>query len=331
MVYHLTGEFISIMKIKLWGVRGSLASPLSTTEYHHKLTRVLQRAVKQNITELAMIENFIRALPPNLRYVFGGNTTCVSVESDTGSLNIIDFGTGIKPLGDELVNGPCGKGQGSVNLFLTHNHWDHIQGLPFFRPLYIKGNVLNFYSTCKGQENILVKQMEPPYFPARFEDTLSVKTFTELKGGPGTVIRLEEDLTLEWHNLKHPSGSTAYKFRQGGKTFIFATDCELTGEILENSGSDTDFFMNADLLVLDSQYTLDESFQKIDWGHTSYTMAVNCAIRWKVKNLVLTHHEPSYTDDVLYSNYIRACMHRKAAGSRLPVIYTAREGMTFRL
>ena len=173
--------------------------------------------------------------------------------------------------------------------------------------------------------------MRAPFFPAPFDGTASGKNFITLEKGENLPLHPEKGLEIDIHPLKHPNGCFAYRFRQNGKSFVFATDCEFTGESLELGGPDMDFFRDADLLILDSQYTLDESFTKFDWGHTSYTMAVNCGVRWKVKNLVLTHHEPSYSDDKLNENYLDALDHCKYNDSDKMNIFMAREGMTFTL
>lgn len=320
------------MKIKLWGVRGSLASPLMNEEYSLKIHEILELSIKSGLRTSDDIAPFMASLPDNLQFVYGGNTTCASVTSASGRTYIIDCGSGIRPLGYELMNGPLGKGNGKIDIFITHNHWDHIQGLPFFLPLYMKGNVLTFYSPYAHQEDYLKYQMNLPFFPAPFDSTGSSKKFFKIDLDSNLPIEPEKGLLIDLHPLKHPGGSFAYKFSENGKSFIFATDAEFTGVFLENMPEKTEhFFSNADLLVLDAQYTLDESFSKFDWGHTSFTMAVNCGLRWKVKNLVLTHHEPAYSDNKLFENYRAAIGHRNHSQEINMNLFMAREGFTFEI
>ncbi|HQO40926.1 MAG TPA: MBL fold metallo-hydrolase, partial [Spirochaetota bacterium] len=222
-------------------------------------------------------------------------------------------------------------GQGVLNIMFTHNHWDHIQGLPFFRPIYVPGNVLNFYSPYKNLQLNLENQMSSPYFPATFSGTAATKNYFNIENAVQTPLKLEDDLEISIFPLKHPQGCFAYKFRQNGKQFIFATDTEFTGEAIEQLKGTNEFFKDADILVLDSQYTLDEAFLKVDWGHTSYTMAVNCAINWNVKKLVMTHHEPAYSDDILQENYLLALEHARQMTDVNTEILLAREGMIFDL
>lgn len=317
------------MKIKLLGVRGSLPAPIDNKQYRNKIRKILDKAIESGLNDPDRVDEFINDLPENLQYTYGGNTTCVIVTSNSGMVYILDCGSGIRAFGDELLGGDCGKGQGHLKILITHTHWDHIQGLPFFKPMYIPGNLIEFYSPYETLEQSLKAQMDFTFFPASFEGTASGKEFHLLKEGES--LEIEPDLFVDCYHLKHPGGSYAYRFREGEKSFVFATDAEFTGETLEKTGRRLDFFNNADLLILDSQYTLDEHFGKFDWGHTSYTVAVNCGVRWGVKHLVLTHHDPANDDDKLRSIHQDAIEHRNNMKVKKPVIHLAREGMVFNL
>ncbi|MCS7205057.1 MAG: MBL fold metallo-hydrolase [Leptospiraceae bacterium] len=325
------------MKVKLYGVRGSIPTPLSTKEYRMKIKEILKRAIRQSIKE-DQIDAFIKGLPLNLSYVIGGNTTCVRVQTKE-KFYIIDAGTGLRVLGEEIITMQKETSRShdsnrlsqtipkELHIFLTHTHWDHIQGLPFFKPLYLPDYTLHFYSPFPDIQERLEYQTEQRFFPAPITKTASKKFYHYIP--PKSIFTLEKEIEITTFPLKHPGGCFSYKFinKVTGKTFIFATDVEFTGEDFIERSEFLEYFGGADVLVLDAQYTLDESFMKIDWGHTSNTMAVNCATQWKVKNLFLTHHEPTYKDSMIYENYKHAIEHREKLNASKPNIYLAIEGL----
>lgn len=308
------------MKIKLYGTRGSIPSPLTNNAYQEKVFEILN-LFKDSQDE---IKTFFQNLPNHLQFTGGGDTTCISVTSDSGKVFMVDCGTGGRGLGDELIRTEFGKGKGILEIFFTHTHWDHIQGLPFFKPVYVPGNQINFHSPYTDLEARLIQQQVKEFFPMPFHGTASTKKFHTIRRGEPIQYGT---MKIDFYPLKHPGGSYAYKFVEDGKTFIFATDAEFTGDDMDLIRSMAPFFNGADVLVLDSQYTLDESFAKFDWGHTSYTMAVNCATIWNVKTLVLTHHEPAYDDQKIYEILEEAQMHKTHLGGNPLEIMLAREGL----
>ncbi|MCC5814811.1 MAG: MBL fold metallo-hydrolase [Leptospira sp.] len=319
------------MKVNLHGVRGSLPAPLRNNEYKTKVAEILRLFTHSTHKNSGNLKDFWKSLPNHLKYTVGGDTTCVSVESRQGACYVVDFGTGSRVLGDGLVPAILSSNQlFELNVFITHTHWDHIQALPFFKPIFFPQVKIRFHSPYPDLEERLIYQMKKEFFPIEFHDTSSQKEFILFQ--PGETLEFEEGrMKIEVHPLKHPGNSYAYKFIENEKIFIFATDAEFTGDDWEYIRGVTPFFTGSDLLVIDSQYTLDESFAKFDWGHTAYTMAVNIANHWKIKNLALTHHEPSYDDKKVYGIWEESQEHAKALGDSKLKIHLAREGMVFKL
>jgi phosphoribosyl 1,2-cyclic phosphodiesterase len=317
------------MYIKLYGVRGSIPAPTLTKEYKKKLFEILKYAIKEKLHNENDIEDFLNHLPLHLTYLTGGNTTCVSIKTEN-KFYILDAGTGIRVLGDEIFKNQNDYPK-EIHIFFTHTHWDHIQGLPFFKPLYLPQYTIHFYSGFKDIQDRLSYQTDERFFPMPIDKTASKKYYHHIDIKKPFFI--EDSIEIHTFPLKHPGGCFSYKFinLSNNKRFIFATDVEFTGEDFLEKQEYLDYFGYADILMLDSQYTLDESFLKIDWGHTSYTMAVNCATHWKVKNLILTHHEPAYDDEKLYHNYLNSIRHRKYLDKERPKIFLAKEGMEFQL
>jgi phosphoribosyl 1,2-cyclic phosphodiesterase len=316
--------------IQLYGVRGSIPAPLRNNEYKRKVMEILRIFQEKKPDPSMPLDDFWNQLPNTLQATCGGDTTCISVISSKGKRYVVDAGTGSRPLGDDLIPVIMQAPNKELNLkmFFTHTHWDHIQGIPFFKPMYFPSVTIDFASPYADLEERFSRQMDPHFFPVPFHSTMSKKTFTTLE--PLKPILFDDSMEVSIHPLKHPGGSYAYKFKENGKIFIFATDAEFTGTDMDYIIEIAPFFQDADYLVLDAQYTLDESFSKFDWGHTSYTMAVNCASQWKVKNLVLTHHEPAYNDEKIESIFEDALAHKEALKTTLNV-HLAREGMIINL
>ncbi len=247
------------MYIKFWGTRGSIPAPG----------------------------------PQTVRY--GGNTTCVEVRSDNGDLIVIDAGTGIRMLGNQLLKS---KNIPHIHLFLTHSHWDHIQGFPFFAPAYIKGVRITVYGCppayTKLQE-ILSDQMESRYFPVNFEDlnaTIDFKTFCEDKKIKVGKFDIE---TIENY---HPGTAYALKFIEKKKIFVFMTDNELS---IDRESPTTweefvDFIKRADVFVHDAQWKDDELPHRKKWGHSSYQQVLKLGMEAGVKSIYFFHHAPERAD-----------------------------------
>jgi phosphoribosyl 1,2-cyclic phosphodiesterase len=284
------------MKVTFWGVRGSIPTPLSSEAIRRRIASVLMRLRPGDLESAESREAFLAGLPPYLFGTVGGNTTCLSVRTAAGGLVVIDAGSGIRELAASIAR--SAETIRDFHILFTHFHWDHLQGLPFFAPAgYQRGNRMFFHSPRRDLQDIIEAQMRPPYFPVGMEAMGAEKHYVHIDKPQFELLGAQ----ISWKSMKHPGGCFAYRFKEGNRSFIFATDSELTPEDFLRTAENAAFFQNVDVLVLDSQYTLGEAIEKHNWGHTSYSMAVDFAAEWGIRTLVLFHHEPLYDDRKLHS------------------------------
>jgi len=220
---------------------------------------------------------------------FGGNTSCVEVTSGEDSI-IFDAGSGLRPLGLKMMGGPCGKGQGEVHIFLSHTHWDHIMGFPFFVPAFIPGNKVTIYGCHDRLRERFEHQQVPTHFPVTLDMMQSTKAFVELDVGKTQTVGAFTIKTIKHY---HPGDSYGYRVETADGTFVYATDAEYTELSWEQRQQHIDFFKDADVLIYDAAYSLVEAVEKLDWGHSSPFIGVEMANDARVKKLVLFHHDPA--------------------------------------
>ena len=232
---------------------------------------------------------------PGCRTVkYGGNTCCVEVDlKDSGRL-ILDAGTGIRKLGNQLLKENRLK---VANLLLTHSHWDHIQGFPFFLPAYQKDFKIKIYGPpvyFARLQKMLKKQIELDYFPIDFSALSARIEFHEINPNPCLIAGAEVSYML----CNHPGGATSYKISQEGRTMVFMTDNELSSPHPASQWHQfVGFCRGADLLIHDAQYLTQELEKMRSWGHSSYAEAMALAQDAGVKRLVLFHHDPERSDE----------------------------------
>lgn len=316
------------MRIHFWGVRGSIPAPLSPFQIQNRIAAVVQRISSKDVESADSRERFLSSLPEWLFGTVGGNTSCVEVENESGDCIIFDAGSGIRELALNLRQRiGHSSGGNTYHIFFSHFHWDHIQGFPFFGPAFDPRNTIIFYSTNPDLENILEKQMQPPYFPVPMKGPCGLKAKLEFVHLDSTIPHLKIGSSIiKWHEVNHPGGCTAFGIEENGKKFIYSTDTELTQDDFLKTDENVQFFTGADILVMDSQYTMGESLEKTGWGHSSFSLSVDFALNWAVKKLVLFHHEPTYSDQKIFSLLQSAKWYREYADSRLIDIFIAREG-----
>lgn len=299
------------IRVKFWGVRGSVPCPG----------------------------------PETVRY--GGNTACLEVRfpERNNRLLIIDAGSGLRELGNRLMANDFKQGPLNLSLFLTHTHWDHIMGFPFFVPIYVPGNKLTVYGPVSYEQDtlkgIVGGQLTYRYFPVREAELAATIDYVELKEGR---LDLGDGIQVVTRYLNHPVLCLGYRIECDGKVFCTAYDTEpyrnlfITDpadpsydEAMAREGEEVaaeqnqqlaEFFAGADLLVHDTQYTEQEFSGKLGWGHSAFEHALATAGRVGVKRLALFHHDPERSDDQLDQLASRYCGRRDGME-----VFCAREGL----
>ncbi len=314
------------MKIKFWGVRGSIPTPLKSETIQGKIKKALTLASPADISSEESIEKFLDSLPFSIKGTYGGNTTSLEIRTDSDELFIIDCGSGIKKLGLDLLKEDFGKGKGFANIFLTHTHWDHIQGIPFFVPFFIKGNRFNFYSPYEDCRERIEYQQVFTHFPVNLDYMQATMEFMTLKKESEFHLN---DIKIVNKRMRHPGGAFGYKIIENGKTFIYTSDCEFNIDEMYNIDTYKDFFYKADVVVFDTQYTFDEFINKVDWGHSPASVAIDIASKFEVDRLILFHHDPDYSDEKLEDvlSNARAYMGINVKGRSALKVEIAREDM----
>jgi anti-anti-sigma factor len=284
--------------IRFWGTRGSLPAPLRERAVRVKIRDALIAARGQTLETEAAIDAFIdTGLPFSVRGTVGGNTSCVEIVTGGDEYVICDLGTGVREFGNRVMNEHDPTAKRCFNVFLSHLHWDHIMGFPFFRPAYIPGNVIRIHSCHSALGEALHKQQSDPCFPVDFRALPATIEFLALEPG-----RTYEVAGLSVTSLKqlHAGDSYGYRFSRGDKTIVYSTDCEHKYSKLDQSYPFIAFYRNADVLIFDAMYSLADTISvKEDWGHSSNVVAVELAQAARVKRLVLFHHEPAYDDHMI--------------------------------
>ena len=317
------------MRIRFWGVRGSIPAPLTSDEIKDKLISVLEGAKDVDLENRRAIKEYVCSLPPLVRGTVGGNTPCVSIQLGDEWL-IIDAGSGIRNLGIELMKREFGQGQGTAHILISHTHWDHIQGFPFFRPLFVPGNRIMIYSPMPDIERRFQNQQIPDYFPKTIPEFLRADlSFVQLpKDVPTTIAGIQVSTISQ----AHPGSCYGYRLDGEGASIVYGSDAEFKNLTQTHTQRYVDFIRDADVLIFDAQYTLDDAFQRVDWGHSSAMIGVELAIQASVKRLMLFHYEHVY-NDIQIQEILDSALEYVANDPAQPKceVQLAIEGMAFEL
>lgn len=283
------------MRVRFWGCRGSLPVALGADGVRAKLRAALRAAAGRDLDldDAAALEAFIDTLPFATRGGYGGNSSCVQIEADTEQVVICDLGSGLRALGQSLVEAGQAGGR-QFDIFVSHLHWDHIMGLPFFVPAYIPGNRLRIHGCHPHLEAALQRQQAPPSFPVGMDVMAADIEYVILEPGRWYDIG---GLRVLAHLQEHAGDSYGYRFEQGGKSVVYSTDAEHKLESAVATAAFVEFIRAADLVIFDAMYSLADAISvKQDWGHSSNIVGVDLCHRGAVRRYCMTHHEPIHDD-----------------------------------
>ena len=295
------------MKLKFWGTRGSVGAGLTNEEFNAKIKNILSKASPEDISDEESIGNFLENLPYVDRKTLGGNTSCVQATFGDSFL-IFDAGSGLRLLGNDLLEKYGAILPFTIHIFLSHFHWDHIQGFPFFSPAFAKGNKIKLYSALKDAKKLLSRQQDASYFPVRFEDFGADIEFVNFNSEQSFSV---DKIKIKALQLSHPGTSTGFRASDGSASVVYMSDTELVTLKSEEIKKYKTFVKDADAVIIDSQYDFEESHQKKHWGHSSPFLFMDVLKDTGVKRVFLFHHDPGHTDQEIYKMHMRASKYKE--------------------
>jgi len=285
------------VRVRFWGTRGSIPVALTTADVRDKLAMALLQASGRTFKNYEDAHAFATSeLDFSLTHTFGGHTPCVEIEVPGEEYYVCDMGSGARPFGVHVLAKQARR-PATINIFMSHVHWDHIMGFPFLGPAYVPGTTIRIHGCHEVLEHAFRLQQSPPCFPVTFEQL----------GAKIEFVRLEPDkpyalngLTVTPHLQLHGGDSFGFRFEHDGKSVIYSTDSEHKLENRTEAEAFANFFRNADIVIFDAMYALAEAISvKADWGHSSNIVGVELCQMARAKHLVLFHHEPANNDATL--------------------------------
>ncbi|MDG0815393.1 MBL fold metallo-hydrolase [Bdellovibrio svalbardensis] len=276
------------LTIKFWGVRGSLPSAPTPTEWTYHIEGVLRNFFSLGYRDLSQVSKYIKSIEEPVVGGYGTATTSVELRCGRSQI-IIDGGSGIRTLSESIMTGTLGRAKGPFHIFMTHFHWDHVIGLPFFTPHFIPGSEIHYYAVQSDLEQLIRGIFKRPYFPVPFEDLKAKIHFHVLE--PRKPVKVD-DFTVTPFKLDHPDPCWGYKVEAAGKTYAHCVDTEGTRVTPEELGEDLPLYQNVDVMYFDAQYTLPELAEKANWGHSAAQVGLEIALREGIRRVLFAHHDP---------------------------------------
>jgi phosphoribosyl 1,2-cyclic phosphodiesterase len=285
------------MRVRFWGTRGSIPVALTPADIRDKLAQALVAAAGRRFESYGDAYAFARdQLPFSVSHTFGGHTACVEIENGGDEYFACDLGSGARAFGAHVLARQGGR-PATVNVFMSHVHWDHIMGFPFFGPAYVPGTTIRIHGCHDVLEQAFRLQQSPPCFPVGFEQLNAHVEFVRLAPGETREIA---GMRVTPMLQRHAGDSYGYRFEAGGRSVVYSTDSEHKLEDPTETARFVAFFRGADLVVFDAMYSLAEAVSvKADWGHSSNIIGVELCQMAGAKHLMLFHHEPANDDATL--------------------------------
>ncbi len=289
------------MQARFWGTRGSLPVGPDGAEIRQKIRQALIKANGRRFDGAAAVEQFIDSeLEFPLRHSYGGNSSCMEIIGGD-HYTVCDMGSGLRCLGQQAMR-KRDAGQAKIyNFFMSHLHWDHIMGFPFFPPAYVPGNTIRIHGghSAAMLEEAFRRQHSAPCFPVQWDHLGASIGFVHLDTERWYDI---DGLRVKVKLQPHPGDSYGYRFEKNGKALVYSTDAEHKLQSEPETEGMVEFYRNADLVVFDAMYSLNEMINsKADWGHSSNVVGVDLCLRAGVKHYCMFHHDPTHGDETIHA------------------------------
>lgn len=293
------------MRVHFWGTRGSIPVSLTWRDVRDRMARALLQANGRQLDTMEKAVAFVEGeLDFTLSRTFGGHSSCVEFVASGNEYFVCDMGSGARSFGAHVLARQGGT-PATVNVFMSHVHWDHIMGFPFFGPAYVPGTTIRIHGCHASLEHAFRTQQEPPCFPVTFSQLGAKIDFVRCTPGETREVagvRVTPKLQM------HSGDSYGWRFENGDKCLVYSTDSEHKLEQPAQTLAFVDFFRDADLVVFDAMYSLADAISvKEDWGHSSNIVGVELCQRAHARRLALFHHEPSYDDATIERVFRETC------------------------
>ena len=282
------------MKLRFWGTRGSIPVSVTAGDIRAKLIAAFTAARGQTLDTPAEIATYIDTLGFDIAGSFGGHSSCVQLDCGGPEHIICDMGSGARPLAQSLIERYGPEAPQTYHVFMSHLHWDHIMGFPFFTPVYLPGNRIVVHSCHAEVEYAFRRQQRHPSFPVGFDQLAAEVVFDVLEPDRNYTIA---GIAVSAHKQRHSGDSYGWRFEHRDRSVVYSTDSEHRIDDDEGRRGCIEFFRHADAVIFDAMYSLAESVSvKADWGHSSNIVGVELCQQAQAKRLIMFHHEPAYND-----------------------------------